>query len=108
MSGGFQDGNLFETAMLLRCEVKAQKQIIEEFKSGQRYLKLQEDYKRVTNGYIREIKKLKKELADAHAQTVSVRELWSDTCDQVWQEYRTEMARKNEKIREEKGRTARP
>ena len=38
---------LFEQCMALRCEVKVQAQIIKEFKSGERYLKLQADQHRV-------------------------------------------------------------
>ena len=43
------DENLFEMNMALRCEVKNLKRIVEEYQSGKRYLKIQEDHNRVTN-----------------------------------------------------------
>ncbi len=98
-SGGYRDGNLFETNMSLRCEVKSLKRTIEEYKSGKRYLKIQKDHNRVVKGYIKEIGRLKKELSAAHAQAVAVREIWTDECDRVWQEHLSEMAKKDEKIR---------
>lgn len=72
---------------------------IEEFKSGKRYLKIQEDHKRIIVGYIKEIKRLKTELAVAHAQAVTVRNIWTDECDRLWQEDLTEISAKDEKIR---------
>lgn len=96
---GFRDGNLFEINMSLRYEVKSLKRTIEEYKSGKRYLKIQEDYKRVAKGYIKEIGRLKKELSAAHAQAVTVRKIWTDECDRIWQEHLSEIARKDEKIR---------
>ena len=96
---GFSDKNLFEMNAALQHKVRALEHAVEEYKSGRRYLKLQEDHHRVVAGYIREIKQLKKELADAHAQSIEVRKIWADTCDRVWEEYRTETAKKDEKIR---------
>ena len=96
---GFSNKNLFEMNAALQHKVRALEHTVEEYKSGRRYLKLQEDHHRVVAGYIREIKQLKKELADAHAQSIEVRKIWADTCDHVWEEYRTETAKKDEKIR---------
>lgn len=97
--GGFRDGSLFEINMALKSEVKALKHTIEEFKSGKRYLKIQKDHSRVVKGYIKEIERLKKEVSAAHAQAVTVRKIWTDECDRIWQEHLSEMARKDEKIR---------
>lgn len=47
--------NLFESYMAAKCLIKAQERIIDDFKSGKRYLKLQEDYRRVCTGYRREL-----------------------------------------------------
>ncbi len=77
-SGEFRDDNLFEINMSLQCEVKSLKHTIEEYKSGKRYLKIQKDHNRVVKGYRKEIKRLKKELSAAHAQAVTVREIWTD------------------------------
>ena len=99
MAYGFRDDDLFEINMSLRCKVKNQERIISEFESGERYIKLQNDYKKVINGYIKEISRLKHELGKAHAQAVSVRKIWTDECDMVWHEHTVEIAKKNEEIR---------
>ncbi len=99
LSGGSRDDNLFEINMSLRCEVKSLKRTIEEYKSGKRYLKIQKDHERVAKGYRKEIERLKKELSAAHAQAVTVREIWTDECDRLWQGHLSEMAKKDEKIR---------
>ena len=75
---GFGNIDLFEENMALRCEVKNLKRTIDEFKSGERYLKIQEDHSRVTRGYIKELKRVKKELAAANAQVINVRNIWTD------------------------------
>lgn len=98
-SAYFLGRNLFEENMALRCEVKALAYKVETFKSGERYLKLQEDYRCVERGYIREIKKLKEELAAAHAQTVDVRNRWMEQNDLLWQEHQKELQKKEEQIR---------
>ncbi len=74
----FYTEDLFEQCMALRGEVKVQAQIIKEFKSGKRYLKLQADQHRVIEGYVKDIRKLRLELADAHARIVSTRNTWAD------------------------------
>ena len=94
-----RNDDLFESNMALRCEVKAQAKIIDEFKSGERYLKLQRNHRKVIDGYIREIKKLRAELAKSHAETVNVRNMWLDECDEVWHEHVAEIAGKDATIR---------
>ncbi len=53
--------NLFDDLMTLRYIVKNQSRMIDEFKFGKRYLKLQEDFRRVSKGYIKEIQRLRYE-----------------------------------------------
>ena len=97
--GGFRNEDLFEENMALRCEVKNLRRTVDEFKSGKRYLKLQEDHKRVTRGYIKEIKRLKDEIAAAHAQAIHVRDIWTDECYDLWQKHLEETGKKEETIR---------
>ena len=99
MHSTFRDDDIFEINMSLRCKVKSQARTIKEFKSGERYLKIQEDHRRVINGYIREIKRLKKELAGAHAQAVTVRKIWTEECGRIWEQHLSEVAKKNAEIR---------
>ncbi len=91
--------DLFEQCMALRCEVKAQARIIKEFKSGKRYLKLQADQHRVIEGYVKDIRKLRLELADAHARIVSTRNTWADDYYALYDEYQAEIRKRNERIR---------
>lgn len=91
--------DLFEINMALRCRVRDLENKIGEFKSGARYLKLQKDHHRVVAGYIKEINRLRKELADTHAQVINVRNIWTDECYELFDEHRTEMRKKEEIIR---------
>lgn len=97
---GFDNQNLFEEKMALQCEVKSLKRRLEEFQSGKRYQKIQETYRSVISGFIKEINRLKKELADAHAQAINQRNIWLEQCNLVWEEKLTEVATKNETIRQ--------
>lgn len=45
--------NLFEDYMAARCTIKNLRRTIDEFKSGERYRKLQKDYHLVAAGYIK-------------------------------------------------------
>ena len=97
--GGFRNEDLFESNMALRCEVKHLRETIEEFKSGKRYLKIQDDYSRVIKGYQKEIGRLKKELAAANTQVINAVNIWTEQCNDLWTENLKEIAKKNEKIR---------
>lgn len=91
--------NYFEMYMAERCKAKALEKIIAEYESGKRFLKLQKDYRLVCNGYIREIDRLKSELADSHAHAISIRNMWTDECYNNYDEYRAEIRQKDETIR---------
>lgn len=90
--------DLFLLCSDLQYRNRALKQELEEFKSGARYIKLQEDYRRVIAGFIREIQQLKAGQADANARTVSVRNLWYEECERIWKEHESEMEAKDREI----------
>ena len=76
MTAGIQVKNGYLYVILtLECAVKALQQQLDEFKSGERYLKLQKDYRQVIADYERTIKNLKFDLSHAHSETVNVNEL---------------------------------
>lgn len=79
--------DLFLKMTTLQYKVKALEKELDEFRSGERYLKLQGDYRRVIAGYIREIEQLRKELADARAQTISTRDRWFEVCCDDWDKF---------------------
>ena len=98
MAFSLRNNDLFEENMILKCRIKHMSQIIEEFESGERYQKIQRDHSKIVDGYIKEIKKLHSELADAHAQTVDVRHLWTDECEHIWDEHQSEIDKKDTEI----------
>ena len=98
------EDSLYESYVVLQYRNKALQRELDSFRNGTRYKKLQEDHRRVIAGYIRENKNLRQELADAHAETVSVRNLWFEECDSVWEKSRKELEKKEKEILRLKGR----
>lgn len=92
-------GNLFEDYMSAQCLIKSLKNEIEEFKSGKRYIKLQEDHHRVIAGYIKECLKNKKEIADLNARIISNRNMMLDDQEALWKECRAEVSKVQEENR---------
>ena len=82
---------LFSEYTTLQYQNKAMRQELEAFRNGERYKKLQEDHHKVVAGYIKEIERLKKELAKAHAATVTIRNIWFEECDSDWEKYQAEL-----------------
>ena len=91
-------GELILKVNTLECVVKVQQKQLDAFRSGERYLKLQKDFRRVIAGYERTIRNLKTELGKAHAETVKVRNIWFEQCDQDWQTYLKEMSRMQSQV----------
>lgn len=91
--------SLFSEFTTLQYQNKAMRQELEAFRNGERYKKLQADYNKVAAGYIKEISRLKKELAKAHAATVTVRNIWFEECDSDWKKYQAELNKKEQEIR---------
>lgn len=82
----------------LQYQNKALRKELESFRNGKRYKKLQADHHKVVAGYIKEINQLKKDLARAHAATVTVRDIWFEECDSDWKKYQAELAKKDREI----------
>ena len=59
----------------LRCRLKARDTELESFRSGEGYMKPQRDHGRVVDGYIREPRRPRSELADERAHSKSQRDL---------------------------------
>ena len=88
----------YEFFTMQQLQLKNAQRELEEFRSGERYLKLQEDHRCVMAGYRREISNLKKEVAEAHAETINVRNIWFEECDYIRTEYEKEIEKLNSKI----------
>ncbi len=91
---------LYARNYALECENKALRGTIDEFKSGQRYKKLEAAYKKIVAGYKRENKRLSRELEEARKTTTRVRDTWFEQCDSDWEKYRSELEKKNKRILE--------
>ncbi len=83
----------------LQYEVKNLRKIVESFQSGERYVQLEKEYRKIIDGLKREIRHLKGELAAAHAQTVDVRNKWMQTCEDVEKEKEKAPARKDREVK---------
>lgn len=82
----------------LECENKALRRTIEEFKAGKRYQRLKDGYEKVIAGYKRENQQLAKALSAEKKTTANVRDIWFNQCDQDWEWYQSELARKDKRI----------
>lgn len=91
--------HLFEDYMSARCTIKNLKRTIDEFKSGERYLKLQRDYHLVAAGYIKEIKRLKSEVGSLNARIVSIRDMWTEDYYALYEEKQAEIRELRETVR---------
>lgn len=88
----------FSKFTTLQYQNKAMRRELEDFRNGERYQKLQEDHRKVVAGYLKEINRLKKELAKAHAAAITVRNIWFEECDSDWEKYQAELNKKEQKI----------
>ncbi len=56
---------------------------INAFKTGEKYIRIEKEYQKLLAAKDNEIRKLKAELAAAHAETVDVRKKWMQTNEDV-------------------------
>ncbi len=75
--------DLYEQNTALEYINKNLRKQLKEFESGERYLKVQENYRKINSGYVRRIHQLEKELAAEKNRVVSVRNLWFKLCENI-------------------------
>ena len=92
-------GSSFDTGAL-RIRLKAAEDKVKAFESGEKYVQMQEQFRAAFRGQNARIRKLEEELGKAHAQTVSVRKIWSEIFDDVYREADAE----NSALRKENAR----
>lgn len=83
----------FESFSSLQYRNRALSRQVEEFKSGEKYVKMEAAYKKLLRLYNREMKRLKRELAKAHSETVTVRKYWCEVMDDLDKEHQEELRR---------------
>lgn len=99
-------GPSFDTG-ILRIRLKAAEDKVKAFESGEKYVRMQEQFKAVFREQNAKIRRLEEELRKAHAETVDVRKIWSGIFDDVYREanagkfaLRKEIARLGQRVLE--------
>ena len=95
----------FEFVSRLQYKVKALTREIAAFKSGEKYIQMEEAHRRDNATNARIIKELKRDLADAHKETVTVRNIWMEMLEEAEKKISTlleEVKQLRESIRQEK------
>lgn len=82
----------------LRFRIRLLEQKVEGFESGRKYVQMQEEFRKMHAAELRTISQLEKELADAHTETIHVRELWYGTCLDMEKAHRKKLKEKDREI----------
>lgn len=88
----------FESFSALQYRNRALARQVEEFKSGEKYVKMAADYKKLLDFHNKEMKRMERELAKAHSEAVTVRKYWGGVMDDLDKEHQEETARLLAKI----------
>ena len=90
----------FEFMTNLQYRLKSLSARVQAFETGEKYTTMQSAFQAQLSAKDREIHRLKSELADAHAQFVTMRHNWSRVFDDLEKEHAKELAKKDRKIKE--------
>ena len=88
----------FESYSALQYRNRALSRQVEEFKSGEKYVMMEADYKKLLRFHNQEMKRMERELAKAHSETITVRRYWSEVMDDLDKEHQAEVSRLLAKI----------
>lgn len=83
----------FETVSTLQYRNRALLKQVEDFESGERYVRLERENQRLICFHNREMKRMELELARAHSETVTVRRYWGEVMDDLDREHQAEIRR---------------
>lgn len=75
----------------LQYKVKRLQYEVDAFKSDEKYIKMNLNFQKIYAEKDREVKRLQKELADAHAQIVTTRESWMQVFEDMQAEQNKEI-----------------
>lgn len=76
----------FEYITTLEYRLKAANAQIHAFESGEKYIRMQEEYRKELRSLERKIRRLEDELSRAHRETVSVRDQWFEIFEELQKE----------------------
>jgi hypothetical protein len=88
----------YEYLTNLQYKVKTLAAQVSSFESGEKYVKIKADYESRLAGKDREIKRLKRELANAQRQVIGVRNMWMRVNDDLEKEHADVLSKKDWKI----------
>ena len=88
----------FEYVSNLQYRVKDLKAQVALFKSGEKYQAMQREFQKNYNEQTRMINELKYQLSVAHSETVTVRNIWFDTFEDMLSSHEKELAKKSKEI----------
>lgn len=89
----------YEFITTLQYRVKSLQAQLEAFRSGNKYLQMEAEYKSLLNTEESRIRKLEVELSHAHAQTIDVRNKWWEIIEDIYKEHQKELAAKDALIK---------
>jgi len=76
-----------ERIWYLELKVRNLEAKVSSFESGKKYQQMKDEFKKPLAQANRDVTRLHKEVADAHAETVTVRNLWMDMYDTAEKDY---------------------
>ena len=83
----------------LMCRLKAAQTRNKELESGERYIKLKELHQKECRAYERKIQALLTEIADAHKETIHVRNYWFQVLENMLLEFEAIQKKAEQKLR---------
>ena len=89
----------FEYMTNLQYEVKYLRALVADFQSGETYVRMEKEHRRIVAAKDREIRRLKAEIAASHAQTVDVRNKWFQACVDVEKEKEAALTAKDREVK---------
>ncbi len=92
----------FEIVTNLQYQVRALQHTVDEFTSGERYIKLQNYYHKCLRIKEHEIERLKLELSEVRVSLVKMRKNWEQVYDDVEQEFLNILHQKENELKKEK------
>ena len=91
----------------LQYRLRAANTELQAFRSGKKYLDMEEQYHKTIRALERRIKELEQELAQSHRDTVSIREKWFEIFEELEKEFNRKLSAANKKAQEMEKRALR-
>ena len=75
----------------LKFQLSVKERQLESFRNGHKYASMRREYEKICKRHKKRIHELERELAESHAETVTVRKNWSEIFDDLEKEHKKEM-----------------